>query len=149
MWPFNLSVRLLIADLVGRYLTNYLIRRESICKQFLFSSITHQTALLSWIFILTLRLLDHGRHNGVIRIAAAYIFPVFHDVTLKPRNCGFTRIGCYSDNSNFDFTRTSCYSETADCGFSRIDCYFETANFDFTRISCYSKNADFGFSRII
>ena len=36
MWPFNLSVRLLIADLVGRYLTNYLIRRESICKQFLF-----------------------------------------------------------------------------------------------------------------
>ena len=30
MWPFNLSVRLLIVDLVGRYLTNYLIRRESI-----------------------------------------------------------------------------------------------------------------------
>ena len=28
MWPFNLSVRLLIAGLVGRYLTNYLIRRE-------------------------------------------------------------------------------------------------------------------------
>ena len=25
MWPFNLSVRLPIADLVGRYLTNYLI----------------------------------------------------------------------------------------------------------------------------
>ena len=30
MWPFNLSVRLLIVDLVGRYLTNYLIRREAI-----------------------------------------------------------------------------------------------------------------------
>ena len=30
MWPFNLSVRLLIVDLVGRYLTNYLIRRGSI-----------------------------------------------------------------------------------------------------------------------
>ena len=30
MWPFNLSVRLLIVDLVGRYLTNYLIRREGI-----------------------------------------------------------------------------------------------------------------------
>ena len=30
MWPFNLSVRLLIVDLVGRYLTNYLIGRESI-----------------------------------------------------------------------------------------------------------------------
>ena len=30
MWPFNLSVRLLIADLVSRYLTNYLIRREPI-----------------------------------------------------------------------------------------------------------------------
>ena len=27
MWPINLSVRLLIVDLVGRYLTNYLIRR--------------------------------------------------------------------------------------------------------------------------
>ena len=32
MWPFNLSVRLPIADLVGRYLTNYLIGRESILK---------------------------------------------------------------------------------------------------------------------
>ena len=30
MWPFNLSVRLLIVDLVGRYPTNYLIRREPI-----------------------------------------------------------------------------------------------------------------------
>ena len=30
MWPFNLSVRLLIVDLVSRYLTNYLIRREAI-----------------------------------------------------------------------------------------------------------------------
>ena len=30
MWPFNLSVRLLIAGLVGRYPTNYLIRREPI-----------------------------------------------------------------------------------------------------------------------
>ena len=30
MWPINLSVRLPIADLVGRYLTNYLIGRESI-----------------------------------------------------------------------------------------------------------------------
>ena len=28
MWPFNLSVRLLIVGLVSRYLTNYLIRRE-------------------------------------------------------------------------------------------------------------------------
>ena len=33
MWPFNLSVRLLIVDLVGRYLTNYLIRREAIFQQ--------------------------------------------------------------------------------------------------------------------
>ena len=31
MWPFNLSVRLWIADLVSRYLTNYLIQREPIC----------------------------------------------------------------------------------------------------------------------
>ena len=30
MWPFTLSGRLLIVDLVSRYLTNYLIRRESI-----------------------------------------------------------------------------------------------------------------------
>ena len=30
MWPFNLSVRLLIVDLVSRYLTNYLIGRELI-----------------------------------------------------------------------------------------------------------------------
>ena len=30
MWPFNLSVRLPIVDLVGRYLTNYLIGRELI-----------------------------------------------------------------------------------------------------------------------
>ena len=33
MWPFNLSVRLLIVDLVGRYPTNYLIRREPIFQQ--------------------------------------------------------------------------------------------------------------------
>ena len=33
MWPFNLSVRLLIVDLVSRYLTNYLIRREAISKR--------------------------------------------------------------------------------------------------------------------
>ena len=30
MWPFNLSVRLPIVDLVGRYLTNYLIGCEPI-----------------------------------------------------------------------------------------------------------------------
>ena len=33
MWPINLSVRLLIVDLVSRYLTNYLIRREAILQR--------------------------------------------------------------------------------------------------------------------
>ena len=33
MWPFNLSVRLLIVGLVGRYPTNYLIRREAISER--------------------------------------------------------------------------------------------------------------------
>ena len=33
MWPFNLSVRLLIVALVGRYPTNYLIRREPIFQR--------------------------------------------------------------------------------------------------------------------
>ena len=33
MWPFNLSVRLLIVDLVSRYLTNYLIRCEPIFQR--------------------------------------------------------------------------------------------------------------------
>ena len=33
MWPFNLSVRLLIVDLVGRYPANYLIRREAILQR--------------------------------------------------------------------------------------------------------------------
>ena len=33
MWPANLSVRLPIVDLVGRYLTNYLIGREPILEQ--------------------------------------------------------------------------------------------------------------------
>ena len=33
MWPFNLSVRLPIADLVGRYLTNYLIGYEPIFQR--------------------------------------------------------------------------------------------------------------------
>ena len=33
MWPFNLSVRLLIVDLVSRYLTNYLIGREPIFQR--------------------------------------------------------------------------------------------------------------------
>ena len=36
MWPFNLSVRLLIVDLVGRYPTNYLIRREPILRHLSF-----------------------------------------------------------------------------------------------------------------
>ena len=33
MWPFNLSVRLPIVALVGRYLTNWLIGRESIFQR--------------------------------------------------------------------------------------------------------------------
>ena len=33
MWPFNLSVRLPIVGLVSRYLTNYLIGRESILQR--------------------------------------------------------------------------------------------------------------------
>ena len=33
MWPFNLSVRLPIVDLVSRYPTNYLIGRESISQR--------------------------------------------------------------------------------------------------------------------
>ncbi len=33
MWPFNLSARLLIVDLVSRYLTNYLIRCEPIFQR--------------------------------------------------------------------------------------------------------------------
>ena len=33
MWPINLSVRLPIVDLVGRYPTNYLIGRESIFQR--------------------------------------------------------------------------------------------------------------------
>ena len=37
MWPFNLSVRLPIVDLVGRYLTNYLIGREPIYAQLIFA----------------------------------------------------------------------------------------------------------------
>ena len=39
MWPFNLSVRLLIVDLVGRYPANYLIRRESIYVRLLFDTV--------------------------------------------------------------------------------------------------------------
>ena len=37
MWPLILSDRLLIVDLVGCYLTNYLIRRGSILHRWLFS----------------------------------------------------------------------------------------------------------------
>ena len=33
MWPANLSIRLPIAGLVGRYLTNYLIGREAILQR--------------------------------------------------------------------------------------------------------------------
>ena len=33
MWPFNLSVRLLIVALVGRYPTNWLIRRKAIYQR--------------------------------------------------------------------------------------------------------------------
>ena len=38
MWPFNLSVRLPIVDLVGRYLTNYLIGRELIPVRSIFGN---------------------------------------------------------------------------------------------------------------
>ena len=58
MWPINLSVRLLIVDLVGRYLTNYLIRREPIfqriaplvirrCRQMTLCGISSRFQLLS------------------------------------------------------------------------------------------------------
>ena len=39
MWPITLSGRLPIVDLVGRYLTNYLIGRESICAQLIFGTV--------------------------------------------------------------------------------------------------------------
>ena len=39
MWPFNLSVRLLIVDLVGLYPANYLIRREPIYVRSLFDTV--------------------------------------------------------------------------------------------------------------
>ena len=38
MWPFNLSVRLPIVDLVGRYPTNYLIGREPIFQRLSFDN---------------------------------------------------------------------------------------------------------------
>ena len=40
MWPFDLSVRLPIVDLVSRYLTNYLIGREPIYQRYIFDSKT-------------------------------------------------------------------------------------------------------------
>ena len=46
MWPFNLSVRLPIADLVGRYLTNYLMGREPILAQEIFGTTTMQSCAL-------------------------------------------------------------------------------------------------------
>ena len=44
MWPFNLSVRLPIVDLVGRYPTNYLIGREPIFQRLSFdiNAMRHQ-----------------------------------------------------------------------------------------------------------
>ena len=36
VWPANLSVRLPIVGLVGRYLTNYLMGREPIHKRYFF-----------------------------------------------------------------------------------------------------------------
>ena len=36
MWPINLSVRLSIIGLVGRYLTNYLMDRDSVLHRLSF-----------------------------------------------------------------------------------------------------------------
>ena len=36
MWPINLSVRLAIVGLVGRYLTNYLMARKPVFKHLSF-----------------------------------------------------------------------------------------------------------------
>ena len=46
MWPFNLSVRLLIVDLVSRYLTNYLIRREPISERYNLWHLRNATVML-------------------------------------------------------------------------------------------------------
>ena len=52
MWPFNLSVRLLIVDLVSRYLTNYLIRRESIYQRICpFTIVSCDTVVLCGISV--------------------------------------------------------------------------------------------------
>ena len=40
MWPFDLSVRLWIVDVVGRYPTNYLIQREPILQHLSFGTVT-------------------------------------------------------------------------------------------------------------
>ena len=50
MWPFNLSVRLLIVDLVGRYPTNYLIRRESILRRLSFGISTMPLIYFIWYY---------------------------------------------------------------------------------------------------
>ena len=50
MWPITLSGRLLIVDLVGRYLTNYLIRREPTSHRIApFTSVPCETVVLCGI----------------------------------------------------------------------------------------------------
>ena len=51
MWPFNLSVRLLIADLVSRYLTNYLMERMPIYQQLIFNKYSHAGPLFYAVLV--------------------------------------------------------------------------------------------------
>ena len=56
MWPFNLSVRLLIVDLVGRYPTNYLISFRCLNLSFrVFSALTFANVFIFILILLELR----------------------------------------------------------------------------------------------
>ena len=83
MWPFNLSVRLPIVDLVSRYLTNYLIGREPIFQRI--APLITVSCGKNTLYGITVRFQTLSRSEGQVAHALLTRPPLSH-IILHPKN---------------------------------------------------------------
>ena len=93
MWPFNLSVRLLIVDLVGRYPTNYLIRREPILRHLSFDISTMRSIYVIRYYCPFPDTIPF-RRAGCSRVTHPSATQSYHSSFRKNLNSSFVRLAC-------------------------------------------------------
>ena len=93
MWPFNLSVRLLIVDLVGRYPTNYLIRREPILRHLSFDISTMRSIYVIRYYCPFPDTIPF-RRAGCSRVTHPSATQSYHSSFRKNQKSSFVRLAC-------------------------------------------------------